>query len=155
MKNLQKVRKIFVLATGVFILALIAGGIDQAPALSRFDNPVVPSSDEPVCYMQLFDGRILNLNNLCVDKSPKEPLSTKDRQFIEEYKGFLRSFPQEQAALSGLVENNPQAIIQRAAAVCQELRTGVVNPSRVSQPDVDSDILNSLATDHYCREFSD
>lgn len=155
MKNIQKTRKNLILAIGIIILAIITEGIHQEPALSRFDRPVVLSSDEPVCYMQLPDARILNLNHICINQSSKEPLSAKDRQFIEEYKGFLKSYPQQQATLTRLVENNPQAIIQRAAAVCQELRTGVVNPSGVSQPGVDSDILNTLATEHYCREFSD
>jgi hypothetical protein len=155
MKYINKSIKALAMATGVLTIATVKVVIHQVPAQSRFDYPVVPSSDNPVCYMQLPDGHILNLNSLCVDKVPQEPLSTKDKQFIEEYKGFLRSYPQAQAALSRLVENNPQTIIQRAAEVCKELRTGVVSASRVAQPKIDADILNTLASEYYCREFND
>jgi len=155
MKYSKKSIKSLAIATGALILATVEVFIHQVPAQSRFDYPVVPSSDNPVCYMQLLDGRIFNLNSLCVDRIPKKPLSTKDKQFIEEYKGFMRSYPQAQSALSRLVENNPQSIIQRAAEVCKELKTGVVSDSRVAQPDIDADILNTLASEYYCREFND
>jgi len=155
MKYSKKSIKALAIATGTLTIATVEVFIHQVPAQSRFDYPVVSSSDNPVCYMQLSDGRIFNLHSLCVDRIPKKPLSTKDKQFIEEYKGFLRSYPQAQAALSRLVENNPQSVIQRAAEVCNELKTGVVSDSRVAQPDIDADILNTLASEYYCREFND
>lgn len=55
--------------------------------------------------------------------------------------------------MSGLVEGNPQAIIQKAAEVCNELRTGRYSEARITQPD--ADILNSLAPEYYCTEFND
>lgn len=86
MKYIKKSIKALAIATGVITIATVEVFIHQVPAQSRFDYPVETFSDNPVCYMQLSDGRIFNLNSLCLDRRPKKLLSTKDKQFIEEYK---------------------------------------------------------------------
>lgn len=99
---------------------------------------------------------ILSLENLCeVNKHLPNSLSAKDRQFIEDYKKLLRGVPKAQAALSFIVEKNPHMIIRKAAEVCNELKTGKYSASRIAKPDVDADIINSLAPEYYCREFDD
>jgi hypothetical protein len=157
MKYVKKYRKAFYLAIGILTVATLESVSYQLPALSGSQPSIASNADNLFCYMQTEEGLILNLETLCevTRQSPLESLPTKDRQFIEDYKKLLRGYPKAQAALSSLVEKNPGMIIRKAAEVCNELKTGKFSDSRIAKPDVDADILNSLAPEYYCREFDD
>lgn len=107
--------------------------------------------------MNTEEGITLNLESLCeVEKQRStDSLSAKDKQFIEDYKKLLKGYPKAQAALSSLVEKDPQMIVKKAAELCKELKTGKFSDSRIAHPDVDADILNSIAPEYYCRKFDD
>ncbi len=142
------------LATVVITLAILESTSYQLPVLSESEYSNI---DNLFCYMKTEEGLTLNLENLCkVERQrPTESLSAKDRQFIEDYKKLLKGYPKAQAALSSLVEKNPQMILRKAAELCKELKTRRFSDSRIANPDVDADILNSLAPEYYCREFDD
>lgn len=155
--NYSKIfRKALYLTTTVLTLVMLAEINQQLPVLSQVEHPTVSNSDNLFCYMQTEDSQIVSLENLCkAKKQPIEPLSSKDRQFIEDYKKLLRGYPKAQATLSRIVEQNPQAIVRKATELCHELKNGEISDSRIDNPDVDADILNSLAPEYYCRQFDD
>ena len=157
MKYINKFRKAFHLATVLLTLATLEALIYQLPVLSGAEDPIRSNADNPFCYMQTEGGLILNLESICEVKRlrPREPLSSKDRQFIEDYRKLLMGYPKAQTALSSVVEKNPLMIIRKATEVCNQLKTGKFSASGIAQPDADADILNSLAPEYYCREFDD
>jgi hypothetical protein len=157
MKYIKKFRKAFYLATGVLTLGTLESVSYQMPVLSGGEYSINSNADNLFCYMQTENGQIVSLESICEVKiqRPKESLSAKDKQFIEDYRKLLRGYPKAQADLSSFVEENPQMIIRKATEVCNELKTGKFSPSRIAQPDADADILNSLAPEYYCREFDD
>ena len=157
MQYIKNFRKAFYLATVVLILAIVKSLIYQLPVLSESESSNNSSVDNLFCYMNTEEGIILNLESLCEVERQRstESLSAKDKQFVEDYKKLLKGYPKAQAALSSLVEKDPQMIVKKAVALCQELKTGKFSDSRIAHPDVDADILNSIAPEYYCREFDD
>ncbi|HEY9709555.1 MAG TPA: hypothetical protein V6D48_15225 [Oculatellaceae cyanobacterium] len=157
MQYIKRFREALYLATVVLTLAILESTSYQLPVLSEAKSSNNSNIDNPFCYMNTEEGLTLNLESLCkVERQrPTESLSAKDRQFIEDYKKFLKGYPKAQAALSYFVENNPQMIIRKAAEVCNELKTRRFSNSRRTHPDIDADILNSIAPEYYCREFDD
>ena len=156
MKYIRKFRKAFSRATAVLILATLKEFTHQLPAQSQVNNPALSNADNLFCYMQTEDRQIVSLENLCnVKKQKLIELSSKDRQFIEDYKKLLKGYPKAQTALSRIVEQNPQIIIRKAAELCNELKNGKISKSRIEQPELDADILNSVAPEYYCPQFND
>lgn len=126
----------------------------QLPVLAKFKQPIAPKINSLVCYMQTESGVVLNLTNLCQPEKVIQFLSERDRKFIKDYKKLLVSYPQGQTILS-IAEDNPELIIKKASQICNELKTGIVSEQRINRPDIDADVLNYIAPEYYCPEFSD
>jgi len=149
--QLKKSLAISVQVLGLICLEAISY---QTPALSNLKHPIGSQTDNLVCYMQVETGVILNLENLCRSEKRVQPLSEQDQKFIDDYKKLLSSYPQSQTILS-IAEQNPETVLRKALQVCNELKTGRISPERVTQPEIDADILSSIATEYYCPEFND
>lgn len=126
----------------------------------------------PVCYMQLHSGQIVSLSSLCGGSeqipSPLESISTKDRQFLEDYKRVLMSLkgsPEAQAALSSAT---PSALIRQANEVCSTLNAGTFiefqqaqnafiagygNPQSQRIANLQARTVQTLAPRTYCPGF--
>lgn len=131
--------------------------------------PVV-AQHTPVCYMQSKDGQIMNLESLCGSSTSKpiDSLSTKDRQFVEDYKRSLmglKDSPDAQAALSSIA---PQSLIGQANEVCNALNAGTFiefrraqiakiagsgNPQSQRLANLQARTIQTVAPKSYCPEF--
>lgn len=133
----------------------------QKSALSESAYLVAIDPGDLVCYMQTRDGRIINLNKLCINnnRSNQTVLSTTDQQFLEEYQSFLR----KRAGTSPLVsiaftklQQSPQAVVERAQEVCATIRSGnQQNSTQQPQRNIDADLINTMAVDYYCPDLDD
>lgn len=133
-------------------------------ALSESSNSIAILSAEFICYMQNNDGQIINLTKIC-DMNNKEingvitsTLSTTDKQFLEDYKGFLKT----RLGGSPLIKNalfqaqqSPENIIQRAKGICASIKTGTPEDSQKFAENIDGDIINTMAVEYYCPELDD
>ncbi len=87
----------------------------------------------PVCYMQMGNGQIVNLESLCgntVQKPTENSLSAREQQFLKDYQQALEKSPEAQAALASA---DPQAAINTAREVCKALDEGKFIEFRRSQ----------------------
>ncbi|XHX77864.1 MAG: hypothetical protein RBJ76_26085 [Stenomitos frigidus ULC029] len=141
------------------LLASAAIGVlnHPQPAFSQTSFLTALNPDDFICYMKTSDGRVLNLTKLCGgDKETVGGISTTEQSFLDSYRAFLgkRStrLPAVQAALS-LAQQNPQAVLQRAQAVCTALRTGQPQPTTAGQ--VDGDLFETLAPEYFCPELDE
>jgi len=133
----------------------------QQSAFSQSAHLVAIDPGDLVCYMQTRDGRIINLNKLCINNNRRNEiiLSTTDQQFLEEYQNFLRkrvgTSPLVSTALAQL-RRSPQAIVERAKGVCATIRTGKPqNSTQQPQGNIDADLINTMAVDYYCPNLDD
>ncbi|WP_171575593.1 hypothetical protein [Leptolyngbya sp. Cla-17] len=127
------------------------------PAFSQTNFLTALKPEDFICYMKMNDGRVLNLTNLCSGKSETvSDFSTTDQRFLDEYRSFLgkrsAKLPAVQAALLQ-AQQNPQAVLQRAQAVCTALRTGQPQPT-TAEP-VGEDLFTTLAPEYFCPELDD
>jgi hypothetical protein len=142
---------------GCVLLLAIAPTLQSPPAQGQSPYPLVPSPESSVCYLQI-DRKTLHLDSLCGDRTGQTPasvgaLSPQDQRFIREYKGLLKDFPELQATLLPVIQQNPQSLITRAITLCQMLRT----PEMMAgvEPAIDTDILTALAPQYYCKDMDD
>lgn len=141
------------------LLASAAIGVLHAPqvALSQASFLTALNPDDFLCYMQTSDGRVLNLSKLCGGKEGTvNALSTTDQSFLDDYRSFLSKrstkLPAVKAALLQ-AQQNPQAVLQRAQAVCTALRTGQPQPTTTGQ--VGDDLFATLAPEYFCPELDE
>lgn len=143
----------------VSLLASTAIGVLHYPqsALAQSSFLTTLNPDDFVCYMQTIDGRVLNLNKLCgAGKGNASAFSTTDQRFLDRFQSLLKQrstgLPSVKAALSQ-TQQNPQAVLQRAQAVCTALRTGQSQPSTIGQ--VGDDLFTTMAPKYYCPDLDD
>ncbi|HEY9896165.1 MAG TPA: hypothetical protein V6D34_12270 [Candidatus Sericytochromatia bacterium] len=142
-----------------FLLASAAIGVLSYPqaALSQASVLTALNPDDFICYMQTSDGRVLNLTKLCGGKEETVGnISTTEQSFLDSYRAFLgkrsTKLPSVQAALLQ-AQQNPQAVVQRAQAVCTALRTGQPQPATAGQ--VGEDLFTTLAPEYFCPELDE
>jgi hypothetical protein len=150
-------KKAFLLFIAVIYLLALTENNQTAYAslaIPSLNYPIAPDPDSLICYMQITDGYVLNLERICGNSSlePRQMLSSRDRQFIEEYEGFVQNLSVDQSNLLQTSATNPVELIRRAADVCNVLRTGNPHPQ---VPTADQEILVRLAAEYYCQEFDD
>jgi hypothetical protein len=106
--------------------------------------------------MQTREGLVLNLEAICGNSQVEsvQVLSSRDRQFIEEYRGFVQNLTTAQPDLLQTIAINPSTLIRRAVDVCNRLRTNTP-PQAPAQAAADQEILMRLAPEYYCRELND
>jgi len=133
------------------------GVLNHPPALSQSSSLTALNPEDFVCYMQTSDGRVLDLNKLCGGKKGTvNALSTTDQSFLDRYRSYLgkrsTKLPSVQAAQLQ-AQQNPQAVLQLAQAVCTALRTGQPQPTTAGQ--VGDDLFTTLAPEYFCPELDD
>lgn len=158
MKCVRRIRSSLSIASLLLTFSAINVVHHQQPALSQSSDVAAIEPGDFICYIEKSDGRIVNLNKLC-DKGRSgsyATVSTTDQRFLENYQRLLRKrlrvSPSVQTALSQ-IQQNPQAAVQRAQAVCTAIRTG--EPQNLQPPgQVDADIFDTLAPKYYCPELN-
>ena len=144
----------------LFTLLLASAAIsvlNHPSALSQSRSLIALNPEDFVCYMQTSNGRVLDLNRLCGGKKGTvNALSTTDQSFLDRYRSFLgkraTKLPSVQAAQLQ-AQQNPQAVLQRAQAVCTALRGGQTEPSTAGQ--VGDDLFTTLAPEYFCPDLDD
>jgi hypothetical protein len=129
--------------------------------LSESGNSLALASEDFVCYMQSNDGQIINLTKLCSinnNEVVKSNLSTTDKQFLENYKSFLRQRQRGSPLINNALsqaQESPEDIVQRAKRICASIKTGTSKNSQVNSGNIDADIINTMAVEYYCPELDD
>lgn len=159
-KHVEKIRR----SPAIFTLLLASGAIgfflDQPSALSQSSGFIALNPGDLVCYVQMSDGRVLNLNKWCgATQGNATATTTTDQQFLDRFQAFLSKrssgIPALQAVIQATllqVQKNPQAVVKRAQAVCTALRTGQPQPQTA---EVANDLFETLAPNYYCPELDD
>lgn len=141
------------------LLAFSAIGVLNHPksVLSQSNDLMALNPGDLVCYMQTIEGQVINLNKLCGDgKGRVSTLSSLDQRFLDRYQLLLSkraaNLPSVQAALLQ-AQQNPQAVLQRAQAICTALRTGQPQTQTLGQ--VGDDLFATMAPKYYCPDLDD
>lgn len=122
------------------------------------------------CFLVNAAGEVINLNLLC---SPQESikLTGNDGKFIEDYKRLAKSYsPEATDNLLQAIQRTPGQKIAAAKRMCAEAKAGVSLPEvklraiaqalSIENPTVkesflaDTDIITTLAGNHYCPELA-
>jgi hypothetical protein len=122
------------------------------------------------CFLVNAAGEVINLNLLC---SPQESikLTGNDGKFIEDYKRLAKSYsPDATNNLLQSIQSSPGQKIAAAKRMCAEAKSGVSLPEvklraiaqalSIENPTVkesflaDTDIITTLAGNHYCPELA-
>ncbi len=151
------------------ILQLVTISTAAISLVTGFTPAIVAQDADYVCYMTTKSGRILDLSaSVCkLDASTQLAKATSgvgsDRAFIADYKRAVMSYPQLRDKLLASVERSPEASIMQAKSICDELEVGLTlediiyhrTESTTNTVDtVNSSVIATLATKHYCPQFS-
>ncbi|AFZ30802.1 hypothetical protein Glo7428_2288 [Gloeocapsa sp. PCC 7428] len=131
--------------------------------------PAIAQDVDYVCYMTTKSGQVLDLSaSVCqVNASTRLAKATSgvggDRAFIADYKRTVMSYPQIGDKLLASIERSPESSIMQAKSICNELEIGLTLEDIVyhrtegvtsTVDNVNSSVIASLATKHYCPQFS-
>lgn len=136
------------------ILLLTACAINilqgQQFALSRSSDAIATKQPDLICYMQSSNGSVINLSRFCAEDGDTVAISTTDQRFVELYQ---RSLERRSSGSPSVQVQNPQALVERAQAVCTAITNGQSQPQSFRQAGRDS--FESLALEYYCPELDD
>lgn len=140
----------------LLLAAWTIASLENPPfALAEVNDLAAIDLEESICYMHTRDGQVVNLNKLCTGKDT--PISLTDQRFLEKYQSLLRRrlsvSPAVQTALVQ-TQQNPQAAVQRAQAICTAIRTGQPQAQPPTEL-IDADIFDTIAPKYYCPELND
>ena len=123
------------------------------------------------CFLVNSAGEVINLNQLCSPLESASQLTGDDGKFIEDYKRLAKSYsPEATNNLLQAVQRGPGQKIAAAKRMCAEAKSGVSLPevklraigqaASIDNPTVkesflaDTDIITTLAGNHYCPELA-
>ncbi len=120
------------------------------------------------CFMTTHSGRVIDLSESVCKLKKSAPVVTaivnNDQAFTEDYKRTVMSYPDVRDKLLAKAEKSPEQSISEAKSVCNELKAGLsldeIQQNQASETFERASIFNvsvisSLATKHYCPEFSE
>jgi hypothetical protein len=131
--------------------------------------PAIARDADYVCYMTTKSGQVLDLSaSVCqVNASTRLARATSDvggdRAFLADYKRTVTSYPQIRDKLLASIEQSPESSIMQAKSICNELEVGLTLEDVIyhrtegvtnTVDTVNSSIIATLATKHYCPQFS-
>jgi hypothetical protein len=128
--------------------------------ISSFQFPAFAAEPDYLCFVTTGAGEVLDLSqSLCADKAAKSSKAALDRAFIEAYKDQARQHADVRDNLLARIQQSPDASIAAAKGVCNSLEAGISleeiqevqsEEHEAKADEVNSQILNQLATQYYC-----
>lgn len=135
------------------------------------NNKSAIAQEREGCFLVNSAGEVINLNQLCSPLESASQLTGDDGKFIEDYKRLAKSYsPEATNNLLQAVQRGPGQKIAAAKRMCAEAKSGVSLPevklraigqaASIDNPTVkesflaDTDIITTLAGNHYCPELA-
>lgn len=128
--------------------------------VSGFQFQAFAAEPDYLCFVTTGAGEVLDLSQaLCADKATKSPMASLDKAFIEAYKDQAMQHADVRDNLIANIQQSPEASIAAAKGVCNDLEAGITlaeikeaqsEDHEAKADEVNSDILNKLATQYYC-----
>lgn len=139
------------------------------PCLSASASPrgLAAPETEYGCFMVNNSGQVVDLTeSVCkANKSATKTVSAdSDQEFIKEYKRVAATVPNVGDGLLLSAQKTPEQGIAQAKRLCEQLKEGLsIDEIKVNQSEeifeeaevANADIINNLATKHYCPELSE
>jgi hypothetical protein len=155
--NYQRALHIVGLSLGYFVVAASPAFSEQNPSLSNATNWTKQLSlkqDNPFCFMQTSDNRVINLSQLCGSSTALTPF---DQRFLSRYQSRLNQrIAKLPASVKVKLPKSQEALVARAKQACAEIAAGRhPNFPTLTPGTIDADIVNKLALQHYCPELND
>ena len=123
------------------------------------------NTDDP-CFMTTKSGSVVDLSeSVCGMKKSAKAVSvnSNDKAFLKDYERNLMEYPDMRDVLLARVQQSPDQSINKAKSICDQLKAGFSIEEIQSkhgeeifdrEGSVNAAIINDLATNHYCPEFS-
>lgn len=133
--------------------------------LCGIDNVAKAQEPDYTCFITTASGQIVDLSHsLCGSQSsaPTLPVNS-DQAFVEDYKRSLDQYPEVRDSLLADNQQSAEPNIRKAKSVCEKLKAGrSLSEIKQAQTEesvertsvVKAEIIDALATKHYCPEFS-
>lgn len=142
--------------------AALSAVVSLVPGLHG--GAIAQEADYP-CFMTTNSGQVMDLSeSVCKLKkaAPAVPANS-DQSFIEDYKRTVMNYPDVRDNLLARAEKLPDQGIREAKNVCRELEAGLsLDEIKQNQASgsfekasiFSASVISTLATKHYCPEFS-
>lgn len=128
--------------------------------VSGFQFQAFASEPDYFCFVTTGAGEVLDLSqSLCADKATKPSLAALDKAFVEAYKSQAMTHADVRDNLLAKIQQSPEANIAEAKGVCNDLEAGISleeiqeaqsEEHEAKADEVNSEIVNQLATRYYC-----
>jgi hypothetical protein len=128
--------------------------------VSGFQFQAFAFEPDYLCFVTTGAGEVLDLSqSLCTNKSATSSIATLDKAFIEAYKNQAMQYADVRDNLLAKIQQSPEANIAAAKGVCNDLEAGISleeiqehqsEGHEAKADEVNSEIVNRLATQYYC-----
>ena len=128
--------------------------------VSGFQFQAFASEPDYLCFVTTGAGDVLDLSqSLCAEKATKSTIAALDKAFIEAYKQQAMTHADVRDNLIANIQQSPEANIAAAKGVCNDLEAGITleeiqeaqsEEHEAKADEVNSEIVNKLATQYYC-----
>ncbi|MCY7321601.1 MAG: hypothetical protein LH660_07320 [Phormidesmis sp. CAN_BIN36] len=119
MKRVRQIGRSLITAS---LAACAIAVLQPQSAWSRSSDAIVTKQPDLICYIQSSNGSVINLSRFCAEDDAVA-ISSTDRRFLELYQRSL-----EGRGSRSVPAQNPQALVERAQAVCTAARSGPSQP---------------------------
>ena len=137
--------------------------------LPGFQLPAQAQAPEYLCFMTTTSGQVLDLSSSLCSNGEKKisalPVNSEQANaeaFTAEYNRSLNQYPDVREQLQANNQQSPEATIEQAKTVCEDLSMGVsLEQIKINQTEestertnlVNAEIVNELAVKHYCPQY--
>ncbi|MEG5050503.1 MULTISPECIES: DUF732 domain-containing protein [unclassified Microcoleus] len=134
-------------------------------------NQSASAQEREGCFLVNSVGEVINLNLLCSPQESDIKLTGNDGKFLEDYQRLAKSYsPEATDNLLQAIRRAPGQKIAAAKRMCAEAKSGlslpevklraigqavsIENPTAKESFLADTDIITTLAANHYCPELA-